>query len=153
MEKISGILPQSARVASVDLKESSPVRPGTPAFGRTEGVSSLRDAKIGQTASRAAKISETQLDWRAKDMQNAATVRDLSDRFFKSNQRAAEPVQDGRSEAVLNIAPMAAARPSVTTGLDLDTVAGAGFQPEMPSTEASQPNGLHPRGSFVDVVA
>lgn len=153
MEKISGILPKSARVASVDLKESSPVRPGTPTFGRTEGVSSLRDAKIGQTASRAAKINETQLDWRSKDMQNAATVRDLSDRFFKANQRAAEPVQDSRTDASLNIAPMAAGRPSVTTGLDLDAVAGGGFQPDASPVEASQPNGLHPRGSFVDVVA
>lgn len=147
MEKISGILPKSSRVASVDLKESSPVRPGTPTFGRTEGVSSLREAQIGQTASRAAKLSATQLDWRAKDMQNAASVREISDRFFQGNQRAAEKIDEvtSRTEvpAGLNVDPLTAARPSESSGLDLDMIA----------SPDSQPGGLYPRGSFVDVVA
>lgn len=87
MEKISGILPSSPRVSSVDMKESSPVRPGTPGFGRAEGAASVRKAKIGETAATAAAIGRDRLDWKSKDMQNAAVVRDLSDRFFKGNQQ------------------------------------------------------------------
>ena len=151
MEKISGILPSSSRVSSVDLKESGPVRPGAPGFGRAEGVSTVRDAKIGETAGRAVKISQDQLDWRTKDMQNAATVRELSDRFFKGNQKSAEPMADrvsgGVIESEMNISPLASGRPSVETGLDLDAVAAAIEEP------TAQPEGLHPRGSFVYVRA
>lgn len=156
MEKISGILPSSARVASVDMKEAAPVRPGTPAFGRPEGASALRDAKIGQTAGRAAALSREQLDWRSKDMQNAATVRELSDRFFKGNQKSATDLKtdlqtDLRVEKVtdaeMNNVGAAGARPLVPERFGPDIL-------DLTSSEVStQPEGLHPRGSFVDVRA
>lgn len=151
MEKISGIIPSSARVASVDLKESGPVRPGTPGFGRPEGASALRDAKIGQTASRAAKLSQEQLDWRSKDMQNAATVRELSDRFFNGNKKSAvDDVIEGITEKEMNAAPLAPARTSVPAGFNMPNVS---LPMETATEETSQPEGLHPRGSFVDVRA
>jgi len=43
VEKISSILPANSRIKSVDMKESQPVRPGTPTFGRTEGWNSAKD--------------------------------------------------------------------------------------------------------------
>lgn len=89
MDKISGIIPSSSRVASVDMRDAPPVRPGTPSFGRPEGVSSLRDAKIGQTAARAGRINQERLDWKSKDMQNAAVAREMSDRFFGAARQAA----------------------------------------------------------------
>lgn len=150
MEKISGILPSSARVAAVDLKESGTVRPGTPGFGRAEGASALRDAKIGQTASRASKINQEKLDWRSKDMQNAATVRELSDRFFKGNEKSAsDQAIEGVIEREVNLAPVKTATPSVPAGFNLDMLAPA---VDATSNEA-QPDGLHPRGSFIDVRA
>lgn len=144
MEKISGILPSSPRIASVDMKEASPVRPGAPGFGRSEGVSSLRQAKIGETASRAVKISQDQLDWRSKDMKNAATVRELTDRFFQGNKTVADPTIEAMPE--MNTAPLAAGRPSQAAGFDLQALDNAG-------RDEAQPEGLHPRGSFLDVSA
>lgn len=150
MEKISGILPSSSRVAAVDLKEAAPVRPGAPGFGRAEGVSSLRDAKVGQTASRAAKLSQEQLDWRTKDMQNAATVRELSDRFFKGNQKSAsDQAIENVVEKEVNLAPIKSSTPSVPAGFNLDELAPA----IKSTTDVEQPEGLHPRGSFIDVQA
>lgn len=143
MEKISGILPSSPRIASVDMKEAAPVRPGTPGFGRAEGVSSLRQAKMGETASRAAKLSQNQLDWRSKDMKNAATVRELSDRFFQGNKKAAESVMEAPSE--MNTAPLEAPLRSEPAGFDIVAL------DRTTRDEGAQPEGLHPRGSFVDV--
>ncbi len=40
MEKISGILPSSQRIRSVDLEGHLPVRPGVPGFGRPLGMTS-----------------------------------------------------------------------------------------------------------------
>ncbi len=43
MEKLSSILPSSARVKSVDLDEAPPARPGAPAMGRKQGSNSIAD--------------------------------------------------------------------------------------------------------------
>lgn len=146
MDKISGILPSSARVSSVNLSDAGTVRPGAPGFGRAEGASALRDAKTGETAGRAAKLSQEQLDWRSKDMKNAATVRELSDRFFRGNEK---PASDREIQSVIekevNLAPIRTGTPSVPAGFDFDSPQSA--------TSEDQPEGLHPRGSFVDVRA
>lgn len=41
MEKISGILPATSRVSTVDLESSGSVRPGAPNYGRPVGTSTL----------------------------------------------------------------------------------------------------------------
>lgn len=43
MEKISGILPASARTRVADVAAAQPARPGAPAFGRPMGRNSLGD--------------------------------------------------------------------------------------------------------------
>ncbi|MNJ99859.1 hypothetical protein D3C87_176400 [compost metagenome] len=43
MDKISGILPPSARTRTADISNSQPARPGAPTFGRVMGKSSLSD--------------------------------------------------------------------------------------------------------------
>lgn len=52
MDKISNILPPSARVRAADVADAQPARPGAPNFGRTEGKNSLGDrvtlSKIAQ---------------------------------------------------------------------------------------------------------
>ncbi|HRK07128.1 MAG TPA: hypothetical protein PLZ57_05115 [Pseudobdellovibrionaceae bacterium] len=93
MEKISGIVPSSARTKAVDLRDAPPIRPGAPGFGRPEGVSSLREARIGETAARAAEISRDHLSWRTKDQKQAAMAREISERFFrKATAPAAQEV-------------------------------------------------------------
>ncbi|CAN5468976.1 hypothetical protein BH10BDE1_BH10BDE1_25650 [soil metagenome] len=163
MDKISGILPSSARVTSVDMKEAGPVRPGTPNFGRPEGASALRDAKLGATAGRAAALSREQLDWRSKDMQNAAAVREISDRFFKGNEKTAhDQTIENVTEVEMNRGATAAARPSTPSGFDIDALdrttgsaayAGASAVENAMDEATSQPDGLHARGSFIDVRA
>ena len=53
MEKISNIVRGNSRVASVDMKNSSAVRPGVPAFGRSVGESPHVTDKTETTAMRA----------------------------------------------------------------------------------------------------
>lgn len=81
MEKISGILPQTARVASVDMKEAAPIRPGTPSFGRPESTSRIRGTKIGETSQRASQILTDIADWKAKENLNAQTAKDITEGF------------------------------------------------------------------------
>ncbi|MCH2534587.1 MAG: hypothetical protein MK008_09120 [Bdellovibrionales bacterium] len=45
MEKISGILPATSRVSTVDLQSSGSVRPGAPSYGRPVGSASLTENK------------------------------------------------------------------------------------------------------------
>lgn len=118
MEKISGILPSSARVASVDLKES-PVRPGTPAFGRPQGAAGKESVTTnGEAMKKASEMFTHQNDWRAKDASRAAMVSEVSNNFF---MKRVEP-----------------------TGSE--TVAAS-------SAPLQQPEGLYPKGSFIDRTA
>lgn len=176
MEKISGILPSSSRVSSVDMKDAAPIRPGTPSFGRPEGVSSLRDAKIGETAARAAKINQDRLDWKSKDLNQAALAREISESFFinrKANAVNEMNVDAGMTELRGDTAnqgipaAMMSAKASAPAGFDsrIDSVVesvtsdfgdlATDLAPvemnESPQSDA--PAGLYPRGSFVDVRA
>lgn len=178
MEKISGILPSSSRVSSVDMRDAPPVRPGTPGFGRPEGVSSLRDARIGETASRAAKINQDRLDWKSKDLSQAAMAREISESFFinrKANMGRDNSIEGDVTKsnqfAPIPVAMMAP-KPSIPAGFDNDvdtiTAIDAGVTgtdvlgAELSAapavnfdepTQTEKPAGLYPRGSFVDVRA
>ena len=117
MEKISGIIPSSARVAAVDMKDS-PVRPGTPAFGRPQGASGTASVTSnGEAMKKASDMFASQTDWRAKDTRQAALVNEVSNAFFMKKTAEAAP----------------------------ETVAA--------TAALQQPEGLYPRGSFIDRVA
>lgn len=101
MEKISGIIPSSPRVASVDLKEAAPVRPGTPSFGRPEGVSSLRQTQAPNapsiamdTARKGIAAMDEANGWRAKDLTRAAMVEGMNQKFFMKNRGSAQEIAD-----------------------------------------------------------
>lgn len=120
MEKISGILPGSARLSAVDLKES-PVRPGTPSFGRPEGVSSLREAMMARPAiigtQRIQNLQTDQLDWRAKDARSAAMAAEIAEKFFIKNERyneakMAEPTGFSQTPAIYIVAPERMSKPA-----------------------------------------
>ncbi len=85
MDKISSILPSSARITAVDMKEGGAVRPGVPSFGRTEGVSgrsSVDRTLMKDTASAAAQAQGKQLNWRAKDLAQAEVANSVTRNFF-----------------------------------------------------------------------
>lgn len=174
MEKISGILPGSARLSAVDLKES-PVRPGTPSFGRPEGVSSLREAMLARpaitsSATRAANLQIDQLDWRAKDQRSATIAADIAEKFFIKKERMnqmqpGEPERMMNSPAIFIVAPEAVS--SKPAGFKTNSVgslsAASGNAPvdstlfeendsamEIEMPELAQPEGLFPKGSFID---
>ena len=59
MEKISGIIPSTPRVTTVDLQSSaSAARPGSPPFGRPMGTSALAENKAAREAEIAKAMSE-----------------------------------------------------------------------------------------------
>lgn len=198
MDKISGIIPGSARVTAVDLKEASPVRPGTPSFGRPEGVSSLKEAaklaaiqnagsNLGQnfgqnigsnvgTSQKALAAHTEMAGWRAKDAKNAALAAELSERFFIRNQKSVEPTNTSINSQINNFETQSnlpafriSERETVSNPAGFKTDEGGSLlaamrtsgsfpsvqeesyeesysEPDMPL----QPEGLYPKGSFID---
>ncbi|MES2964875.1 MAG: hypothetical protein V4760_13370 [Bdellovibrionota bacterium] len=168
MQKISGILASSPRLQSVDMKDAAPVRPGTPLFGRPEGVSSLRAAAVPQmevptTAQRSVGIQMDQMDWRSRDQHKAAIVQEMSNRFFMKNDK---PVVQQEVDVTNGAGAYAGGMPvglvaveSRPTGFKSDdlTVPRSSVRPDMTfddvedeTTELQQPEGLYPKGSFID---
>lgn len=149
MQKISGILSGSPRVLSVDMKDAPPVRPGTPGFGRPEGVSSLRDrASAIDAVKRARELQDGQMAIRSKETEQAEMASKLAEGFFLRNMRDAEPASAGGSDFVGAIPVMAeeVAAQSRPAGFNHDA-AQALREPVV------DPEVLYPKGSFIDKVA
>ena len=162
MDKISGIVKASPRLTSVDLRDAAPVRPGTPSFGRPEAVSSLKEPlSFGVATPKSVSIQNEALDWRAKDSQKAAIATELSEKFFIKNRTQAEPARMQESSAVL-VMPIVMPRPetmSKPAGFKTDVAAETSpmrFDSEVfadedeSAVELQQPEGLFPKGSFID---
>jgi hypothetical protein len=92
VQKISGILPGSSRVTSVDLKASRPVRPGVPGFGAPLGESNLKDQVTRSQLTMQDPNSIEVPRWRSKEDNNAEIARSLSDQFFR--RRVEEPAPE-----------------------------------------------------------
>ena len=136
MEKISGIVPTSPRINAVDMREAAPVRPGTPTFGRPEGVSTLRSEAPLTTVQKGELALKNQLDWKSKDEQHAAFAAEISNRFFMKNIKPAQTDEVSlEADEALNTAPMAAPIESIAAN---------------ERDETSVPLGLYPKGSFID---
>lgn len=73
MEKISGILPATSRVSTVDLASSGSVRPGAPDYGRPIGSSALNKEAVTNHI--------------GKDIRSN-TINDLSTDFFMNKTKA-----------------------------------------------------------------
>jgi hypothetical protein len=175
MDKISGIIPSSARVSSVDLKEAAPVRPGTPGFGRPEGASSLKSSISPQdTARRGVSAQIEQMDWRSKDAANSSIVQSISDGFFSKNRKEVEAATQLGGEQPLDAAQVKSAaivqmgKASKPAGFRTDDVRPVRIESfdsnpeELTDFERSaapamlplaQPDGFYPRGSFINRVA
>lgn len=86
MEKISGIIPASPRVTSVDHSGSNSTRPGAPTFGAPKGISSLERNDRFSKSSVANNITDTFMNssWKKRDLAKAGIVEKMSDVFFQS---------------------------------------------------------------------
>lgn len=102
MDKISGILPSTARVTSVDLKDAPPSRAVNPGLAKVETLNRLQPADMLAAAP----------SWKTKEDQHASIVTDVASSFFMKNKS----------------------------------------EPEISKEEAplAQPEGLFPKGSFID---
>lgn len=103
MEKISGILPSTARMTT-NVKEEKPVRPGTPAFGRDEGSLEIRDRVSLSSVKNSAQnledlmppiASRTTRD--EKDAKHSQIVENLTNKFFMT--KAQKPQIESQLEA------------------------------------------------------
>lgn len=170
MEKISGIIPSSARVSSVDLRDSHPVRPGVPSFGRLVG-SSPPSQRI--TRSHLDTMLERPMtDREVQQYGKAKIIDDLSSGFFMRRlpeAEASEPASTTHFRADLPIsanASIGAATPKVA----ISSAKGAGYiangtsiegvassNPLLVGTSMDDPEMIEPEflapGSYLDVKA
>lgn len=176
MDKISGILPSSPRVASVDLRDAAPVRPGTPSFGRPEGISSLKNNNQPAVKEAALPVNgmlapstEKSPGWKLRDEQKAQTAADMSAKFFMNNKQPALPVKETEPMPQLNALALTDSRNSKPSGfktVGLEGVRasanertafdeGLDMEPILDTEpeERMQPQGLYPKGSFIDRTA
>lgn len=84
MEKLSSILPSNARVKAVDLKDSHPVRPGVPTFGRPVGRNTVTDRVSISGLSQEQSAADTLLYRNPKEAARAKIVSDMSKKFFET---------------------------------------------------------------------
>ena len=153
MEKISGIIKGSSRVTNVDVKDSAPVRPGMPSFGRPEGTSALRERPVMESSVRRGMEEHNNIaEWRTKEDHRAEIAASVSDKFFakQSEPRGSET----RGEQMM---PMAAESNFVPSIAEARVSKPAGFK-ELSSRAALEGPGddfesemhLYPKGSFID---
>ena len=90
MEKISGILPASSRVSSVDLSEAPSIRPGAPAPKRS--IPTADTFSVSPMAR-----------WKSKDMHKAGIVNQVTDTFF--HNRIDQGLAVGTEEPAAPVAP------------------------------------------------
>jgi hypothetical protein len=147
VEKISQIVRGSPRVASVDLKNSAPVRSGTPSFGRPVMESSGPTDRSMSTAQKAVAIHNEMLEQK-KVLAGDHTMQAMADNFFLTRVRKpddAQPAVGGEMPAPGAV--KAAAAPSLT-----EEAEGAEEGVQAPAEELLEAK-YTPRGSFINVHA
>jgi hypothetical protein len=158
MDKISGIVPASSRVQGVNLKDSQPLRPGVPTFGRPVGVSSLAEGRQLTTAEKAVAAHNELMTRRSGDAHKPAIITDMANKFFLKNQsQAGEPVRDIDINYNLDIGPTSYTEPGPELsvpepqgGLELST----NFEERASMAEAdAEVYDYTPPGSYLDVQA
>ncbi|MCE3010066.1 MAG: hypothetical protein LW875_05595 [Proteobacteria bacterium] len=94
MEKLSGILPSNARLKSVDVKDSKPVRPGAPDFGRPKGSNSVQD-RMNISAQALQLAADDHLAFKdPKEASRSQIVKNVTDNFFNNRLREALPATE-----------------------------------------------------------
>ncbi len=106
MEKISRILPPSARTSSYDVSRAQPARPGAPSLGRPQ-IRSVADRltlsdHLTQSMADSMPMEEMPMhnsklaagQYRSQDNVRAKMVREMTDRFFMRDPSAKDLVKD-----------------------------------------------------------
>lgn len=146
MEKISRIVRGNSRVASVDLKNAAPVRPGTPGFGRPVGESTTVNSRGTSTADRALAIHK-EMNERKMANTEQTVVQNLAEKFFMERMRHPQ-LEDvvapgiGQAPSLEVEAPVEAAAPSDEAEVS-----------EPPESVTPPEQRYTPRGSYIDVRA
>lgn len=108
MEKISGILPASARTRVADISVAQPARPGAPALGRPMGKNSLGDrvtlSKQLEELRQTGQPPETEASPVYKnpgEVKKLKVIEDLNQKFFASPKDIARDSDLAKSEEAL----------------------------------------------------
>lgn len=159
MEKISNIVRGNSRVASVDLKSSSAVRPGMPSYGRPVGEASVRIERDGTTASRAAELNLQMKDNRRSAQDRV--VEQMADKFFMSRTNRLPEIgtampKDGVDEISVPGIKQPVKAEAMKAAPDLEDADAKSVALDS-TAEAHEtidaPEEYTPRGSYVDVRA
>lgn len=108
MNKISGILPNNARISSVDLRESGPVRPGQPNYGRGEALVTKRGTPklfVQEVGNAYKQLSQAKL----KEKRGAHIADELSNNFFNKQK----PVIDKMGPSPVQVLPETVTLPDI----------------------------------------
>jgi hypothetical protein len=100
MDKISSILPQNARVTSVDLEEAPPARPGSPSFGRKVGRNTVADRVSLSRQAKELAAQDTMMMKNPKETARAKSVDEINKKFFETRLKPVES-EAPQSEQVL----------------------------------------------------
>ncbi|MCB0422922.1 MAG: hypothetical protein KDD61_18115 [Bdellovibrionales bacterium] len=117
MRKISGIIPSSPRVTTVDLANSGASRPGMPTFGRVQGTSSLAKANNAYLTSFSKDISmDPKLGRRRPmdpQMRHEQIVADVANGFFlkKAAEHQSPTVEVGLQKSPNSLETQRASQP------------------------------------------
>jgi hypothetical protein len=84
MEKLSGILPSSPRIKSVDLDEAPPARPGAPRFGKKQGRNTIADQVTLSAQAKALADASIQGARDPKEIARGKMVDEISKNFFET---------------------------------------------------------------------
>lgn len=148
MEKISGIIPSSARVKNVDMKDAHPVRPGVPSFGRPEGVSNL--AKNTRLSSIDTMLERPMTDRQRLEYEKSKIVDRVSNGFFMK-----EPIETpAASVEFSNYIPVddmqLTSQAQSTPTEEIAPVSTMAQEGDASDPVAEEPEFLRP-GSYIDV--
>lgn len=93
MEKLSGILPSSPRVRSVDMDEAPPARPGAPTYGKKVGRNTVTDKVTLSPEAKGLKAPSLTKVQDPKELARSKIADNLTKNFFETRlNKATEPV-------------------------------------------------------------
>lgn len=128
MEKISGIVPASARTKSVDVSRSQPVRPGAPRMGRPEGrvTKNIEDKVTLSSVAAERSMPEYPINYKQKvETARAKVVSDLADKFFNAPKVIAREGDMTQSEQIAENINNAETTVPATVNVDSEPLRGS----------------------------
>ena len=114
MEKLSGILPNSPRVKSVDVSEAKPRRPGAPTFGLPNGSTAAVRDKVSLSNIKPEEVGSDTLTYKnLKDAKSAKLADDLAKKFFETRLNPQEENLTKSEELATALEPEAVTAPQI----------------------------------------